>query len=395
MSVSLTWINAPTMRARRSMISGTRSASAGTSVASGSGDGLASRAASRQPSARNACNAQGTGTELGVAVAVGYCFALSIWGFPSPTRRKCWGGWPHGINHVPELGCKRPKLEPPMTQYKRIGIDTSKAVFTLHGIDDQERPVLRINLRRTQMRSFFSKLPPTVIALEACGGSHYWARELTALGHTVRLIPPQYVKPYVKRGKNDRNDAEAICEAAGRPGMHFVPVKSVTQQAQGMILKVRETLIGQRVALINTVRGHAAEFGIITGKGAGKIVPLLSAIEQDAAIPPEARGMFVLLGQQIDDIDARIKEVDAKLNAAHKANELSRRLVTIPGVGPIIALTLAVEIDPAMFESGRHLAAWAGLTPKERSTAANSEWAASAGPAMSDCASCSSLAPPR
>ena len=158
-----------------------------------------------------------------------------------------------------------------MTQYKRIGIDTSKAVFTLHGIDQQDRPVLRINLRRAQMIPFFKKLPPTEIAMEACGSAHHWARELTALGHTVRLIPPQYVKPYVKRGKNDRNDAEAICEAAGRPGMHFVPVKSVTQQAQGMVLKVRETLIGQRTALINTVRGHAAEFGVIAGKGAGQI----------------------------------------------------------------------------------------------------------------------------
>jgi transposase len=255
-----------------------------------------------------------------------------------------------------------------MTQYKRIGIDTSKAVFTLHGTDQQDRPVLRINLRRAQMISFFKKLPPTVIALEACGGSHYWARELTALGHTVRLIPPQYVRPYVKRGKNDRNDAEAICEAAGRPGMHFVPVKSVTQQAQGMVLKVRETLIGQRTALINTVRGHAAEFGIIAGKGAGQIEPLLSAIEQEAAIPPGAREMFAVLGRQIDEIDVRIKDVDTKLNTAHKASEVSQRLVTIPGVGPVTALTLAVEIDPAMFESGRHLAAWAGLTPKERST---------------------------
>ena len=255
-----------------------------------------------------------------------------------------------------------------MTEYKRVGVDTSKAVFTLHGIDQQERPVLRSNLRRAQLAPFFRKLPPTVIALEACGGSHHWARELTAVGHTVRLIPPQYVKPFVKRGKNDRNDAEAICEAAGRPGMHFVPVKSVTQQAQSMVLKVRETLIGQRVALINTVRGHAAEFGIIAAQGAGKIVPLLSALEQEVAIPPEAREMFALLGRQIDDVDARIKEVDAKLNTAHKANELSQRLVTIPGVGPIIALTLAAEIDPTMFESGRHLAAWAGLTPKERST---------------------------
>ena len=255
-----------------------------------------------------------------------------------------------------------------MTQYKRIAIDTSKAVFTLHGIDQQDRPVLRINLRRAQMISFFKKLPPTIIALEACGASHYWAHELTALGHTMRLIPPQYVKPYVKRGKNDRNDAEAICEAAGRPGMHFVPVKSVTQQAQGMVLKVRESLIGQRTALINTVRGHAAEFGLVAGKGAGKIVPLLSAIEQEGAIPPEAKEMFALLGQQIDAIDTRIKDIDAKLTAVHKASEVSQRLVTIPGVGPVTALTAAVEIDPAMFESGRHLAAWAGLTPKERST---------------------------
>ena len=162
---------------------------------------------------------------------------------------------PTAPKKVPELGCKRAILEPPVTQYKRIGIDTSKAVFTLHGIDETDRPILRINLRRAQMVSFFRKLAPTVVALEACASAHYWARELKAFGHKVLLVPPQYVAPYVKRGKNDRNDAEAICEAAGRPGMHFVPVKSVARQAQGMVLKVRETLVGQRVALINTVRG--------------------------------------------------------------------------------------------------------------------------------------------
>jgi transposase len=255
-----------------------------------------------------------------------------------------------------------------MTQYKRIGIDTSKAVFTLHGIDQQERPVLRINLRRPQLLVFFKKLPPTEIAMEACGSAHYWARELIALGHDVHLIPPQYVKPYVKRGKNDRNDAEAICEAAGRPGMHFVPVKSVTQQAQGMVLKVRETLVGQRTLLINTLRGHAAEFGMIAAKGLHQVGPLLDAIEQETAIPPEAKDMASLLGRQIEELDTRIKELDAKLTAAHKANEVSQRLATIPGVGPITALTLAIEIDPMAFESGRHLAAWAGLTPKEHST---------------------------
>ena len=255
-----------------------------------------------------------------------------------------------------------------MTQYKRIGIDTSKAVFTLHGIDQQDRPMLRINLRRPQLLAFFKKLPPTEIALEACGNAHHWARELTTLGHEVRLIPPQYVKPYVKRGKNDRNDAEAICEAAGRPGMHFVPVKSVMQQAQGMVLKVRESPVGQRTLLVNTLRGHAAEFGVIAGKGLSKIGALLAAIEQEIAIPSEAKDMAALLGQQIADLDTRIKEIEVKLTAAHKANAVSRRLATIPGVGPVTALTLAIEIDPAAFESGRHLAAWAGLTPKEHST---------------------------
>src|SRR4051794_3324602 len=256
-----------------------------------------------------------------------------------------------------------------MTQYRRIAIDTSKAVFTLHGIDQQDRPVLRINLRRAQLIPFFRKLPPTEIAMEACSGAHYWARELITLGHKVRLIPPQYVKPYVKRSKNDRNDAEAICEAAGRPGMHFVPVKSVTQQAQGMVLKVRETLVGQRTLLVNTLRGHAAEFGVIAGKGVNQVGPLLIAIERETAIPSEAKDMAALLGRQIEELDARIKELDVKLTAAHKANEVARRLTTIPGVGPVTALTLAIEIDPVAFESGRHLAAWAGLTPQEHSTA--------------------------
>jgi len=144
-----------------------------------------------------------------------------------------------------------------MSEIKRIGIDTSKAVFTLHAIDQEDRPVLRVNLRRAQVLSFFRKRPRTEIAMEACSGSHHWARKFMAIGHDVRLIPPQYVKPYVKRGKNDRNDAEAICEAAGRPGMRFVLTKSEAQQADGLVLKVRETLVGQRTQLINALRGHA------------------------------------------------------------------------------------------------------------------------------------------
>jgi transposase len=255
-----------------------------------------------------------------------------------------------------------------MSDLTRIGIDTSKAVFTLHGIDAANRPVLRINLRRSEMIPFFRKIRPTIVAMEACGSSHNWARQLAALGHTVRLVPAQYAKPYVKRGKNDRNDAEAICEAAGRPGMHFVSAKTLEQQADGMVLKVRDTLVGQRTALINAVRGHAAAFGLIAAKGAAKVDALFLAIEQKPDIPSVARDMFDVFRRQIDDINARIEEVDARLNVSHKANPVSQRLATIPGVGPITALTLAIEIDPAQFESGRHLAAWAGLTPKEHST---------------------------
>jgi transposase len=255
-----------------------------------------------------------------------------------------------------------------MSEIKRIGIDTSKAVFTLHAIDPADRPVLRVNLRRAQILPFFKKRPRTQIAMEACGSAHHWARKLTALGHDVRLIPPQYIKPYVKRGKNDRNDAEAICEAAGRPGMRFVLAKSEEQQADGLVLKVRETLLGQRTRLINTLRGHAAEFGVIAAKGTSQVAPLLAAIEAEQRIPASAKAMLALLGEEIAHLDGRLKELETKLLAMHRANAISRWLATIPGIGPIIALTLAVEIDPKVFQSGRHLAAWLGLTPREHST---------------------------
>jgi transposase len=255
-----------------------------------------------------------------------------------------------------------------MTQYKRIGIDTSKSVFTLHGIDAADRRCLTINLRRAQLLAFFRKLLPTQIVMEACGASYHWARELIALGHEVRLIPPQYVKPYVKRGKNDRNDAAAICEAGGRPDMRFVPVKSLARQASGMLLKVRQSLIDQRTALCNTLRGHAAEFGVTAARGLNRIEALLATIEQEASVPTEAKEMFTLLGEEIARIDARVAQLEAKVATAHKNNAVSQRLATIPGIGPITALTMAIEIDPAAFESGRHLAAWAGLTPKDHST---------------------------
>ena len=255
-----------------------------------------------------------------------------------------------------------------MSEISRIGLDTSKAVFTLHGVDQAGQPVLRVNLRRAQLISFFKKRPPTVVAMEACGGSHHWARKLTALGHEVRLIPPQYVKPYVKRGKNDRNDAEAICEAAGRPGMRFVLAKTEDQQAQAMVMKVRATLVEQRTQLINTLRGHATEFGMVAAPGTGKVATLLAAIAAEATIPPVAKEMLALLGQEIEHLDGRIKALEARLGAMHKANAISQLLATAPGIGPIIALSFAIEVDPATFASGRHLAAWLGLTPKEHST---------------------------
>ena len=256
-----------------------------------------------------------------------------------------------------------------MSEITRIGIDTSKAVFTLHCVDQTGRPVLRTNLRRPQIAAFFKKLPRAEIIMEACGSSHHWARQLSALGHEVRLIPPQYVKPFVKRAKNDRNDAEAICEAGGRPGMRFVPVKSADQQAQAMVLKVRETLVGQRTQLVNALRGHAAEFGVVAGKGVKCVTPLLEAVEAAEAIPSEAKTMLARLGREIEHLDAKLAELEAQLMAMHKTNPLSQRLATIPGIGVIIALTLAIEVDPAAFQSGRHLAAWIGLTPKEHSTA--------------------------
>ena len=253
-------------------------------------------------------------------------------------------------------------------ELKRIAIDTSKSVFTVHGVDAQEHPVLRRDLRRGQLVAFFAKLAPTEVVLEACGGSHHWARTLGELGHRVGLIPPQYVKPFVKRAKNDRNDAEAISEAASRPSMRRVAIKSAAQQADALTLSARELLVGQRTQTINALRGHAAEFGVVAAKGTGRVGELLAAIAQDAAMPEAAHRMLAFLGQQIEHFDREIARLDAALLAQHKANPVSRLLAEIPGIGPISALTLAVRVDPARFQSGRHLAAWIGLTPREHSS---------------------------
>jgi transposase len=255
-----------------------------------------------------------------------------------------------------------------MNEISRVAIDTSKAVFTLHGVDSQDCVVLRRNLRRQDLVGFFTRLGPVDIALEACGGSHHWGRRLQALGHRVRLIPPQYVKPFVKRAKNDRNDAEAISEAAARPGMREVPVKSAEAQAQAMLLRVRELLVRQRTQLVNAVRGHAAEFGLVAAVGNKGLAALRAEIATEPSLPAAAAEALNLLGREIDRLEARLALIEATLIAQHKANPDSRRLSAIPGVGPMSALSFALQVDASQFRSGRHFAAWLGLVPREHST---------------------------
>ena len=257
-----------------------------------------------------------------------------------------------------------------MKQIIRIGMDTSKQIFQLHGVDASERVVLRRKLKRKELLGFFAGLAPTIVGMEACGGSHYWARELARLGHDVRLIAPQYVKPYVKRGKNDAADAEAVCEAMSRPTMRFVPVKSAESQAALMLAGLRERLVRNRVQLVNAIRGYAAEFGLVAARGHAKIAPLLARLQEDASVPSLARELFAAHAEEYVQLESQIEAIDAKLMAWHRASELSRRLTRIPGVGPVIASLLAMKTpDPHVFRSGRQFAAWLGLTPKDHSTA--------------------------
>ena len=256
-----------------------------------------------------------------------------------------------------------------MEKLSRIGMDTSKSVFQLHGVDATEQPVLRKKLRRHQVLAFFAKLPPTRIGMEACGAAHYWARELTALGHAVVLVPPQHVKRYVLRGKNDAADAEAICEAMSRPRIRLVPVKTVEQQAAQMLIGMRDRLIRRRTQLTNSIRGYAAEFGLIAAKGIDKIEPLLVRI-QNEALPELAKELFAAHGKEYTQLEREIEKIEARLMAWHRQNELSRRLAELPSIGPIGGSLLAIKVtDAKAFRSGRDFAAWIGLTPKDHSTA--------------------------
>src|SRR5450631_736173 len=267
---------------------------------------------------------------------------------------------------VADLSQWRPSVE----KISRIGMDSSKHFFQLHGVDAAEKVVLRKKLRRKEMIAFVKALAPTVIGIEACGASHHWARLLRSFGHEVKLIAAQLVKPYVKRGKNDAADAEALCEAMGRPTMRFVPVKTAEQQAGLMMVGVRDRLIRNRTHLANAIRGHAAEFGLTAAKGMAHLVPLLDRIEADESLPALARELFAIQAKEYTQLQTQIDEIGTKFMAWHRADECSQRLVKIPGVGPIGAALLRMKTpEPELFRSGRQFAAWIGLTPKDHSTA--------------------------
>jgi transposase len=258
-----------------------------------------------------------------------------------------------------------------MGEVSTIGLDLAKHVFQVHGIDKLGSVVVRKQLRRSAVLKFFAELPPCTIGIEACSSAHYWARELIALGHEVKLMPPAYVKPYVKRGKNDAADAEAICEAVLRPTMRFVPVKSAEQQANAMIYKVRELLVRQRTQLINALRSHLSEMGIIAAKGTGKLDDLIAIVrdQNDGRLPSPARQALEELAGQIEALDARLDPLQEEITSQVRSNEAGRRLATVPGVGPIIAgALLAMVPDPAGFRSARHFATWLGFAPRQKSS---------------------------
>jgi transposase len=252
-----------------------------------------------------------------------------------------------------------------------IGLDIAKNVFQVHGVDGHGNTVLRKHLRRKDVRSFFATLAPCVVGIEACGTAHHWAREIGSIGHEVKLISPAYVKPYVKRNKNDSADAEAICEAVGRPSMRFVPVKSADQQSVLMLHKARDLLVRQRTMLVNALRGHLAEYGIVTAQGIGNVTRLVEMLKDgnEALIPALARRVLSSIVEQLRQLYLRIQELELEIMVWHKSNEKSQRLATIPGIGPITATAIVASVgSSSQFRSGRHFAAWLGLVPRQNSS---------------------------
>jgi transposase len=258
-----------------------------------------------------------------------------------------------------------------MGEVSTIGLDIAKAVFQVHGVDGAGAVVIRKRISRSKVLEFFAALPPCLVGIEACPSAHHWGRELQTLGHTVKLMPPSYVKAYLKRSKNDANDAAAICEAVTRPSMRFVAIKTKEQQTALMLHRTRQLLVRQRTMLSNALRGHLAELGIVSAKGRNGTAELLKIIADDAdnRVPSSARGILDVLARQYGAIGAEIGSIERSILAWHRACEASRRLAEIPGIGPIVATALVAEIgDWKAFSSGRNLAAWIGLVPKQHST---------------------------
>jgi len=252
-----------------------------------------------------------------------------------------------------------------------IGLDLAKNVFQVHAVDQKGRVIVRKKLRRTMVNTFFAKLSPCLVGMEACGSAHHWARELQRLGHNIRLMPPQYVKPYVKRSKNDATDAEAICEAVTRPTMRFVPIKATEQQASLMLHRTRDLLVKQRTMLANAFRSHLSEFGIIAATGMGNIAKLITIVKEnkDDDIPKAARIALRMIIGQLSDLKTRIDRLEKEIITCHRKNPESKRLATIPGIGPLTASALSATItDASQFSSGRQMAAWLGLVPRQNSS---------------------------
>ena len=250
-----------------------------------------------------------------------------------------------------------------------VGLDIAKSVFQVHGVDAGGQVVIRRQLKRRYVLTFFGNLAPCLVGIEACASSHHWARELQALGHTVRLMPPAYVKPYVKRQKNDATDAEAICEAVSRANMRFVPIKTPEQQSGLVLHRTRHLFIRQQTSLINAIRAHCAEFGIIAPVGRRGVEELLNIIANENRIPEIARSCLLAVGAQLRRIKEQILEFDRMIAAWHRRCEASRRLDEIPGVGPALATALVASVaNPSAFRSGRDFSAWIGLVPKQNSS---------------------------
>src|SRR5271165_3107679 len=260
--------------------------------------------------------------------------------------------------------------EPGMQAITTIGLDIAKSVFQVHGIDGQGQVVFRRQLKRRYVLAFFQRLPPCLVGIEACASSHHWSRELQ-LGHTVRLMPPAYVTPYVKRQKNDAADAEAICEAVTRPNMRFVATKTPEQQSCLMLHRTRHLFIRQQTAVINAIRAHLAEFGVVAPVGRNGVEELLAVVADpsDKRVPEIARACLAALGTQLLRLKEQILEFDRMILAWHRSNQTSKRLHYIPGVGPMLATALVASVaDPSIFRSARNFSAWIGLVPKQHSS---------------------------